>query len=83
MLITTGKQYKYHILYYTCKIDSFPFELVRQKICSLYMEFKGIIPAAKLQISKLVHVSISCSVADAIFTYHVFALGNSFVQMEF
>lgn len=24
VLITTGKQYKYHILYYTCKIDSSP-----------------------------------------------------------
>lgn len=83
VLITTGKQYKYHILYYTCKIDSFPFELLCQKNCSLCIDFKGIILAAKLQINRLIHVSVSCSLADAIFTYHLFGLGNSFVQIEF
>lgn len=47
------------------------------------MEFKGIILAAKLQISKQIHVSVSYSLADAFFSYHLFSLSNSFVQMEF
>lgn len=83
VLITTGKRYKYHILYCTCKIDSFPFELVYPKNCWLYMEFKGIILGAKLQINKQIHVSVSYSLADAFFTYHLFALAKSFVQIQF
>lgn len=50
VLITTGKQYKYHILYYTCKIDSFPLCWVSMPETSLIvMEFKEIILAAELQ----------------------------------
>lgn len=53
------------------------------KFFSLSMDFEGIIRAAKLQINRLIHVSVSCSLADAIFTYHLFALGTFFVQIEF